>query len=143
MQRLEVLKGLASVLYARNEPAGIINILTKQPQADRYASVEQIVGSYNYYRTMMDATGPLNESKTLLYRINGAYENNESYRDKVYGQRYFVAPVFTWIAGSNTSITFEGEYIHDCRTPDFGIPAIGGGRSPYREAGFLENPATP
>ncbi|MBD0306521.1 MAG: TonB-dependent receptor plug domain-containing protein, partial [Nitrospiraceae bacterium] len=64
IQRIEVLKGPASVLYGRSEPGGIINILTKQPLPDRYASVDQIIGSYNYYRTMIDATGPLNASKT-------------------------------------------------------------------------------
>lgn len=127
IQRIEVLKGPASVLYGRSEPGGIINILTQQPLAERYASIDQIIGSYSYYRTMVDATGPLNESKTLLFRINGAYENTESFRDIVRGQRYFVAPVFTWKAGSNTTITLEGEYIRDRRTPDFGIPAIGRG----------------
>lgn len=137
IQRLEVLKGPASVLYGRSQPGGIINILTKQPQAERYASIDQIIGNYNYYRTMIDVTGPLNESKTLLFRINGAYENTESFRDIVRGQRYFVSPVFTWLAGNNTTITVEGEYIRDRRTPDFGIPAIGRGLASLPDSRFL------
>ncbi|MGC4098128.1 MAG: TonB-dependent receptor [Nitrospira sp.] len=137
IQRLEVLKGPASVLYGRSQPGGIINILTKQPQAERYASIDQIIGNYNYYRTMIDVTGPLNESKTLLFRINGAYENTESFRDVVRGQRYFVSPVFTWLAGNNTTITVEGEYIRDRRTPDFGIPAIGRGLASLPDSRFL------
>ncbi|BFU90179.1 MAG: ligand-gated channel [Nitrospira sp.] len=137
IQRLEVLKGPASVLYGRSQPGGIINILTKQPQAERYASIDQIIGNYNYYRTMIDVTGPLNESKTLLFRINGAYENTESFRDVVRGQRYFVAPVFTWLVGNNTTITIEGEYIRDRRTPDFGIPAIGLGLASVPDSRFL------
>jgi iron complex outermembrane receptor protein len=137
IQRLEVLKGPASVLYGRSEPGGIVNILTKQALPDRYASIDQIIGSYSYYRTMIDATGPLNESKTLLFRINGAYENTESFRDIVHGQRYFVAPVLTWKAGNNTTIIIEGEYIRDRRTPDFGIPAIGQGPAPVPMSRFL------
>lgn len=137
MQRIEVLKGPASVLYGRSEPGGIINILTKQPQAERYASIDQIIGSYNYYRTMIDATGPMNESKTLRFRITGAYENTESFRDIVRGQRYFVSPVLTWIAGNHTTITIEGEYIRDRRTPDPGIPAIGRGPAPVPDSRFL------
>lgn len=137
IQRLEVLKGPASVLYGRSQPGGIVNILTKQPQAERYASIDQIIGNYNYYRTMIDVTGPLNESKTLLFRINGAYENTESFRDIVRGQRYFVAPVFTWLVGNNTTITIEGEYIRDRRTPDFGIPAIGRGLASLPDSRFL------
>lgn len=137
IQRLEVLKGPASVLYGRSQPGGIINILTKQPQAERYASIDQIIGNYNYYRTMIDITGPLNESKTLLFRINGAYENTESFRDIVREQRYFVSPVFTWFAGNNTTITIEGEYIRDRRTLDFGIPAIGRGLASLPDSRFL------
>ncbi len=137
IQRLEVLKGPASVLYGRSQPGGIINILTKQPQAERYASISQIIGNYNYYRTMIDVTGPLNKSKTLLFRINGAYENMESFRDIVRGQRYFISPVFTWLAGNNTTITIEGEYIRDRRTPDFGIPAIGRGLASLPDRRFL------
>ncbi|MCC2644204.1 MAG: putative Ferric iron uptake protein [Nitrospira sp.] len=137
IQRIEVLKGPASVLYGRSQPGGIINILTKQPLSERYASIDQIVGSYGYYRTMIDATGPLNESKTLLFRINGAYENTDSFRDHVQGQRYFVAPVFTWKAGSNTTVTIDGEYIRDRRTADFGIPAIGRGLAPIPLSRFF------
>ncbi len=140
IERIEVLKGPASVLYGRSEPGGIISILTKQPLPDRYASINQIIGSYNYYRTMIDATGPLNARKTMLFRINGAYENTESFRDLVRGQRYFVAPVFTWKAGNRTTITIEGEYIRDRRTPDFGIPAIGTGPAPVPDSRFLGEP---
>lgn len=140
IQRLEVLKGPSSVLYGRSEPGGIINILTKQPLPERYASIDQIVGSYGYYRTMMDATGPLNEGKTLLYRINGAYENTDSFRDFVHGQRYFVAPVFTWKAGSNTTLTFEGEYIRDRLSSDGGLPAIGRHIAPLPRNRFLGEP---
>src|SRR5688572_9657831 len=136
MQRIEVLKGPASVLYGRSEPGGIINILTKQPQAERYASLNQIIGSYQYYRTMLDATGPLNENGTLRFRINGAYENTESFRDIVRGQRYFLSPVFTWQASNRTTITLEGEYIRDRRTPDFGLPAIGANVAPVPDSRF-------
>ncbi|MDN5941606.1 MAG: TonB-dependent receptor [Nitrospira sp.] len=140
IQRLEVLKGPASVLYGRGEPGGIINILTKQPQAERYHSIQQIVGSYNYYRTMIDSTGPLDKDGKFLYRINGAYENRESFRDFVNGQRYFIAPVFTWLAGSNTTITVESEYLHHRQTFDNGFPAIWADVAPLPRSRFLGEP---
>ncbi len=140
IQRLEVLKGPASVLYGRGEPGGIVNILTKQPQAERYTSIEQIFGSYNYYRTMVDATGPLDKDKKFLYRINAAYENRESYRDFFFKQRYFIAPVFTWLAGPNTTITVEGEYINDNSSFDVGFPALGTGVAPLPRNRYLGEP---
>lgn len=140
IQRLEVLKGPSSVLYGRGEPGGIINIVTKQPQAERYNSIEQIFGSYNYYRTMVDSTGPLDKDKKFLYRINAAYENRQSYRDFLYLQRYFVAPTFTWLAGNNTTITVEGEYIHDKSNIDQGFPAIGNRIAPLPRNRYLGEP---
>ncbi len=140
VQRLEVLKGPPSVLYGRSDPGGIVNIITRQPQEEKYASIEQVIGSYNFYRTMADATGPLNADKTLLYRISGAYENSESFRDFVHGQRYFVAPVFTWKVSNRTTITFEGEYVRDNRTYDGGLPAIGRGIASIPISRFLSEP---
>jgi iron complex outermembrane receptor protein len=95
IQRVEVLKGPPSVLYGRSEPSGIVNIITKQPLKESYASLETVFGSYGLYRPMIDVSGPMNESKTLRFRINGAYENAESFRDLVRSHRYFISPVVT------------------------------------------------
>jgi iron complex outermembrane recepter protein len=125
LQRLEVLKGPPSVLYGRSEPGGILNLITKQPLPESYYAFDTIFGSYSLYRPTIDLSGPLNESKTFLYRFNGAYENSESFRDFVRGQRYFAAPVFTWKMSHNTTLTLEGEYLRDQRTHDRGVVAIG------------------
>ncbi len=125
IQRLEVLKGPPSVLYGRSEPGGIVNVMTKQPLSSHYYAADMIIGSYNLYRPTVDFSGPLNSSKTLLYRFNGAYESAESFRDFVFGNRYFAAPVFTWKIGSRTVLTFEGEYLRDRRFLDRGLVAVG------------------
>ncbi len=137
IQRVEVLKGPPSVLYGRSEPSGIVNIVTKQPLRESYASLETVFGSYGLYRPMIDVSGPMNESKTLRFRINGAYENAESFRDIVRSHRYFISPVVTWDAGSNTSLTFEGEYVHNNQTFDPGIPIIGRRAAPIPITRFL------
>lgn len=140
IQRIEVLKGPASVLYGRNEPAGIINIVTKQPLSERYVSLETVFGSYGLYRPMLDVSGPLNDSKTVRFRVNGAYENSESFRDVVRSHRYFIAPVIAWDAGSNTTLTFEGEYVHNNQTFDPGVPALGARPAPVPINRFLGEP---
>ncbi|ULA62120.1 MAG: Ferrichrome-iron receptor [Nitrospira sp.] len=140
IQRIEVLKGPASVLYGRSEPGGIVNLTTKQPLPDRFASLEQIIGSYGLSRTMVDVTGPLDANKTVLFRINGAYENAGSFRDFVNSQRYFVAPVVTWNASNKTTLIVDGEYVHDHRTPDLGFPALGRGLAPLPISRFLGEP---
>lgn len=140
VQRIEVLKGPPSVLYGRSEPGGVINIQTKQPLASRYYSLETIFGSFGLYRPTIDATGPLNENKTLLYRFNGAYENSDSFRDFVNSSRWFAAPVLTWKIGHNTTLTLEGEYLRDNRTIDRGIPAMGTRPAPIPLTRFLGEP---
>ena len=58
-QQVEVLKGPSSGLYGRVEPGGLINVVTKRPQANPYYSLEQRFGSYGYFRTQADATGAI------------------------------------------------------------------------------------
>lgn len=140
IQRIEVLKGPASVLYGRSEPGGIVNLTTKQPLPDRFASLEQIIGSYGLSRTMVDVTGPLDANKTVLFRINGAYENSGSFRDFNNSQRYFVAPVVTWNASNKTTLIVDGEYVRDRRTPDLGLPAVGRGLAPVPFTRYFGEP---
>ena len=73
IERVEVVKGAASNLYGRIEPGGMINLITKRPQARSYYALNQQFGSFGQYQTQLDATGAINESGTLLYRINYEY----------------------------------------------------------------------
>lgn len=125
IERVEVLKGPASVLYGNLQPGGIINQVTKQPLPEPYYSPELQVGSYEFYRPTIDFSGPLNPDKTLLYRLNAAYENSESFRDFSQIERFFIAPVLTWNISDNTSVTLELEYLNDERPFDEGLVAVG------------------
>ncbi|SLM50108.1 Ferrichrome iron receptor [Nitrospira japonica] len=125
IQRLEVLKGPAAVLYGMGDPGGIVNLVTKKPLPDPYYSANFMVGSYNFYRTELDATGPLNASKTLLYRINFAGQKAESFVDYVKRDLIAVSPAITWLIGARTAVTFEADYIKR-NNPDYGgLPALG------------------
>jgi len=113
VESLEVLKGPAAILYGRVEPGGMINLITKQPLSTPYYSLQQQIGSYNLYRTSIDATGPLTKDDTLLYRVNMSYEDSGSFRNLVDNQRIFVAPVLKWNISPKTQATFEMEYNKD------------------------------
>ncbi len=63
LERIEVLKGPASILFGRIEPGGLINLVPKQPLDHAYYSLQQQLGSFDFYRTTLDATGPLMEDK--------------------------------------------------------------------------------
>ena len=68
IQQIEVLKGPASVLFGAGEPGGIINLISKKPLADPYASVSFTAGNFDTYQTAIDLSGPVNDQKTLKYR---------------------------------------------------------------------------
>jgi iron complex outermembrane receptor protein len=113
VESVEVLKGAAAILYGQVEPGGMVNVITKQPLATPYYSAQQQFGSYNMYRTTLDATGPVTDNKNLLYRMNMSYENSGSYRDYVQNEKIYVAPIIKWAISDKTQATFELEYTHD------------------------------
>jgi iron complex outermembrane recepter protein len=112
IESVEVLKGPAAILYGLVEPGGMVNVVTKQPLTTPYYAANQQIGSYNYYRTTLDATGPLSTDKNLLYRMNMSYQNSDSFRDKVDKEDVFIAPVLKWNISSKTQATLELEYNH-------------------------------
>lgn len=130
VERLEILKGPAAVLYGRIEPGGLVNYVTKRPLDTRYNAIQQQIGTDHQFRTSIDATGPFDSGRTFLYRINGAYTDDESFRDFVGNERYFIAPVLTWRPTRNFELNLELERKRDRFHPDFGIPAVGSRPAP-------------
>ncbi|MDR4475278.1 MAG: TonB-dependent siderophore receptor [Nitrospira sp.] len=140
---IEVLKGPASVLYGRTEPGGLVNLATKRPLDVPYYSLQQQFGSYNFYRTTLDATGPLLADRTLLYRVNLAYKNNNTFQDLVTQHSIFFAPSLTWRPNSRFESNLDIEYQRNTFTDvsDIGIPAVGNRPAPIPLSRFTGDPA--
>lgn len=127
IERIEVLKGPASVLYGNGSPGGVYNLITKQPLSTPYYSIEGNVGSYSLYKSSIDFTGPITPDKKLLYRLNADYENSGSYINYAYAERAFFAPVISWQPSQDTKLSISGEYLNS-RQLEFnpiGLPAKG------------------
>lgn len=142
LQSIEVLKGPAQ-LYGRTEPGGLVSLTTKKPLDTPYYSLEQRFGSYDFYRTEWDATGPLNKDKTLLYRFTGTYQDNESFRDFNYNQRMLFAPSITWRPTAATDATLDLQVNNQDFIADFGIPVISKRPAPIPISRSLGDPNTP
>lgn len=125
IERIEVLKGPAAMLYGRIDPGGLVNVVTKKPQAEAAYSIEQEFGMYDYYKTSFDATGALTDDKSLQYRFTGTYQNNNSFRDYLSNERYQVYGSLLWKISNRTEVSIDIEGLSQDYQNDFGIPAIG------------------
>jgi iron complex outermembrane receptor protein len=112
------------VLYGQAEPGGLVNVVTKKPQESAaYAANEQI-GSYGFYRTTLDATGPIDTGKSILYRFILDDENAGSFRDFVYTHRLSLFPSLTWKLSNTDRVTAEFKYSTGTEVSDNGIPFL-------------------
>ncbi|WP_439566641.1 TonB-dependent receptor plug domain-containing protein, partial [Gloeocapsopsis crepidinum] len=125
IERIEVLKGPSSVLYSQGAPGGVINILTKQPLTEPYYAFDFTAGSFNSYRPTLDFSDSLNDARTILYRLNIAYQNSGTFVDDIDLERFFVAPVVSFQLGSATNLIVEGQYLNFSGLLFSGLPAEG------------------
>ncbi|MDR6940453.1 TonB-dependent receptor [Mucilaginibacter pocheonensis] len=122
LERVEVLKGSAALLYGNVAPGGILNLVTKKPKFEQGGQVSMTYGSYDLYKPAFDVYGPI--SSKLAYRLNGTYENAKSYRDNVKSEREYINPSFLYKISDKTNIIVEGDYLNYDFTPDFGTGQI-------------------
>jgi iron complex outermembrane recepter protein len=125
IEQVEVLKGPASVLYGNGEPGGTINFVTEQPLKEPAYAITGTIGNFDFYRSTIDLTGPLNDDKTILYRLNLAYENSDSFVDFVENEQFFVAPVLSFQLGKKTTLAFEGTYENISAIERQPLPTVG------------------
>lgn len=123
LEKVEILKGSAALLYGNVAPGGILNMVTKSPNFRTGGEFTIQAGSYNFYKPSVDVYGAIN--KSIAYRFNGSYENSESFRDYVRRERYYVNPSLLFKLSDKTEITLQADYLSDDWTPDFGTGSIG------------------
>jgi iron complex outermembrane receptor protein len=143
VERIEVLKGPASVLFGRAEPGGLINIITKEPlDRPRYV-VDQQIGSFEHYRTQWDFSSPVAQAPGLAYRVSGAYQTNGSFRKFQGGERLLIAPVVAYRPTDWTDFTAEGQFLGQKAQSDIGVPTIGAAPAPLPFYRSFQEPNDP
>lgn len=125
IERIEVIKGPASATFSSVDPGGSINMVTKKPLAVNRKEISLTAGSFNTVRGALDFTGPLNKEKTLLYRVNGAFQQARSFRDLVRNNAILLSPSFSYIPNDKTAINAELIYSDMDGTLDRGQPIFG------------------
>lgn len=124
LERMEVMKGSAAILFGNVAAGGILNLVTKKPLFERGGEITIRLGSYDFYKPSIDVYGSLNAKKTIAFRVNTSYEKSRSFRDIVNAERFYVNPSLLFKLGKKLDILIEGDYLRDNRTADFGVGAI-------------------
>ena len=121
IERLEVLRGPATMLYGRGDPGGTFNVVSKQPLPERTVTLGSQFNDQGMKRGTLDASGPLDEEGRLAYRLNVVGEGGDTFRDHVDTERYGIAPVLTWQVSDATRLMFEGDFMRNNAPLDRGM----------------------
>ncbi|WP_434559349.1 TonB-dependent siderophore receptor [Pseudomonas sp. R1-6] len=140
IERIEVLKGPAASLYGRGDPGGLVNIVTKRPQAEAFSNLNISAGTWDRYRSSLDVNSPLDSEGNLLARVNMAIEDNGSFRDHVDSQRRIISPSLTWQISPDTRLMLDTEFSRTESVFDRGIPAVNGELGSVKRSTFMGEP---
>ncbi|WP_343306788.1 TonB-dependent siderophore receptor [Chitinophaga niabensis] len=110
IERVEVIKGPAAALFGNTDPGGTINSVTKKPLDVNRKVFGFSVGSFQTYRGTIDLTGPLNEEKTVLYRLNLGYENSETFKTNMGTENLVISPSLSFAPTNKTRVNLDLVY---------------------------------
>lgn len=138
---IEVLKGPSAALYGRMPPGGLVNFTTKQPLDTPFYAVQQSIGSYGFSRTLVDLSGPVDDGKTILYRLDAAATQASSYVNFENSTNILIAPSITVRPNDRFSVTVQAEY-QDVKNVDSApnFPAFGNRPASIPISTYLEDP---
>lgn len=124
IERIDVLRGPASVLYGEIDAAGMINIISKRPVFERFTDAMASYGSYDTGQIGLDI-GDSNAAGTLAWRFTGLTREGGNEVDGSQDDRDLLALGLTWAPSDATSITFLANWQQDNLTPNSFLPVAG------------------
>lgn len=111
LERIEVIRGPASVLYGQNGPGGVVNLVSKLPTAFSQNEIQFQLGNYEHKQVAFDLSGPIDDNSEYLYRLTGLVKDAELSTESLKNDRVYFAPSFTWQPNSNTKLTAYAQYL--------------------------------
>ena len=126
LDRVEVLRGPASVLYGQASPGGTINLESKLPSTEPYHNITVEGGDRRHAQASFDFSGPVTDDHRVTYRLNGLVTRQDEQIDYSKQQRIVLAPTLQWKPNDQTRITVYAFYQNDPNNHYAGwLPATG------------------
>ena len=139
IDKIEVIKGPNGAVFGRGEPGGTVNIITKKADTrDTFGSASVSAASYDTYRLEGDANVAVSDNFAI--RLNGAYQEGDSFRDTIHSKKIVLSPSALLKVGENTSLSYEMEFVDQEVPFDRGVPEINGQLGRIPRSTFLGEP---
>ena len=119
LDRIEILRGPASIIYGALEPGGVVNFVSRTPEPEFGARARARVNEYGLFNVTGDVTGPL--AGNMNFRAQGLFEDGGTFRDHVDSNSKGLSGQVDWRPGPSTLLTARGTWYKDRRTADRGI----------------------
>ena len=125
MDQVQVLKGPASINFGLVAPGGMVNLVTKRPEAENFARASMTYGSYSLKEGTFDLNYSPNNSEKGAFRLNGRISDQDDPTDYVYFKNYYISPSYNFDLGDNTDLSVIASYQHREYIRQQGLPIIG------------------
>lgn len=113
LERVAVLRGPASAVYGQTPPGGLVDAVSRRPQAESSHEVQVQVGNYNHKQISFDSTGRIDDEGRFLYRFSGTGRDSGTVIEHMDDQRFNLAPSLTWNIADDSKLTFLGQFNRD------------------------------
>lgn len=111
VERIEIMRGPASVLFGQNAPGGLVNLVSKRPAADTPNEIQVQLGSDSRRQLAGDFSGALNDDGSALYRVLALVRDGEQPDGRMADDRVFLAPSLTLKPSSATTLTLQAQLL--------------------------------
>ncbi len=118
--RVEVVRGATGLMTGSGSPSATLNLVRKRPTATPQVSITTSAGSWDRYRTQVDAANRLNDSGSVRGRVVTAYEDNNSFQDGREKQRQTFYGVLEADLSDATTWTVGASKQRDDASSDWG-----------------------
>lgn len=125
MDQVQVIKGPASVNFGLVQPGGMVNMVTKRPQADSFYRGSVTYGSNQLKQGTFDLNYSPNDSEKGAFRVNGRVADQNDPTDFVYFKNYYISPSYNFDLGDNTDLSVIASYQHREYMRQQGLPVLG------------------
>lgn len=113
VERIDILKGPSSVLYGRSLPGGLVAMTSKKPGYDQHRQLQLSYGSHDYKQAAFDIGAPLDEARTLNYRMVGVVRDAANQVDDIKSERFALMPSLSIDFTQDTRLTLLAMLQHD------------------------------